>query len=104
MMLNLLNLLIIALLWVFVLDLSGFITELETTLQKKLKRKVLIKKPFSCSLCMTFWTGLIYLLATQAFTIPMIGYVALLAFLTPVFNDMLLSIRELLIKIVNKVG
>lgn len=97
------DLLIITLVLVFIIDLSGIIGEIERMMQKKLQRKVVIRKPLSCSLCMTWWTGLIYILIT-GFSIPMLGYVALLSFLTPIFKDMLLVIRELMQKVLNLIG
>ena len=97
------DLLIITLILVFIIDISGIITEIERMMQKKLQRKVVIRKPLSCSLCMTWWSGLIYILIT-GFSIPMLGYVALLAFLTPIFKDMLLVIRELMQKVLNLIG
>lgn len=100
---TMIDLLIIALILVFIIDLSGIITEMEKALQKKLKRKVIIRKPFSCSLCMVFWTGLVYLLITGSFTIPMIGYVSLLSFSTPVMKDTLFVLRELILNILGKI-
>lgn len=95
------NLLILQLIIVFIIDLSGFIEDgIEPMLAKFLKqRKVKLKKPFCCSLCMTTWIGLIYILIKGCFTIPMIGYVLLLAFLTPIANNLLIMVREALIKI-----
>lgn len=97
------NLLIIQLIIVFVIDISGFIDEgIEPALAKILKqKKVKLKKPFSCSLCMTTWIGLIYILIYGSFTIPMIGYVFLLAYLTPIAYNFLLMVREALTKITN---
>lgn len=80
----------------FILDLSGVVNEIETAFQRRYKRKFLVRKPWSCSLCMTWWVGLIYLLVVGKFTIPMIGLVALLSFMTPVLKDLMLSVRELL--------
>ena len=66
------NLIFINIAIVFLIDQSGFINEF-----KRLK-KVLTKgkmsdpgyslKPFDCSLCMTFWVSLIYLLVFQELT------------------------------------
>lgn len=96
------ELLIITLLMVFIIDLSGFIDEIETALTKWLKGKVRIPKPFSCSLCMSWWTNLIYLLCVGHFTLPYIALVALFAFLTPVFALLFIWIRETLNSILNK--
>lgn len=97
------NLLIIQLIIVFVIDISGFIDEgIEPALANILKqKKVKLKKPFSCSLCMTTWIGLIYILIYGSFTITMIGYVFLLAYLTPIAYNFLLMVREALTKITN---
>ena len=96
------KLLIITLLWVFVIDLSGCIDEIEATLSKWLKGKVRIPKPASCSLCMSWWTNLIYLLCIGKLTLPYIAIVALFAFLTPVFALLFIWVRETLNKVLNK--
>lgn len=98
-----LNLLIIQLIIVFIIDISGFIDDgIEPALARFFNRKkVKLKKPFSCSLCMTTWIGLIYILIMGQFNIIMIGYVFLLAFLTPIAYNFLLMIREALTKITN---
>lgn len=105
---HLINLLLISCLVVFVIDLSGFVDEIVSRLYKKYVgvgdyHLILPKlKPFSCSLCSTFWAGLIYLLITHSFTIPYIAYVCLLAFLTPITGDLLTLIKDTLTKIINK--
>lgn len=96
------NLLLITLITVFIIDLSGIIDELEHSLSKWLNKKsVHIPKPFSCSLCMTWWTGLIYLLVIHNFTFITIAYCALLAYLTPVFGALMQLVKDLLTKAVN---
>ena len=98
-----LDLLIITAIIVFVVDLSGIILVLKKKLWKTLYGIIPFKedwslKPFDCSLCMTFWIGLIYLIITGSFTIPFIGYVCLLSFLTPVIQEILLITKDLLIR------
>ena len=75
------NLLILTCLCVFVIDYSGFIGEMETLLTKWFKSPLPLRipKPFSCPLCSSFWTGLIYLAITGNFTLPWIGAVAALS-------------------------
>jgi hypothetical protein len=109
-----LNLLILSLIVVFIIDISGFFK----TIAKHFYRWVFNNKKempedfdwdnvfigfhiLKCSLCATFWTGIIYLLATSAFTILNLGYVALLAFLTPVLKDALLLIKDMLTTVLN---
>ena len=96
-----LNLFILTCIIVFIIDLSGIITEMENILSKWLKAKILIPKPFSCSLCLTWWIGLLYLLVYGKFTIICIGYVALLSLLTTTIYNGLLMIRDLLNKIID---
>lgn len=58
------NLLIISVFWILVLDEVNFGDEFGIYLTKITRSKVPLKlpKPFSCSTCMTWWTGLVYLL------------------------------------------
>jgi len=87
----LLNILCITFLNVFIIDKSGFIDNIENILTKLCHSKfqLHIPKPFSCSLCMTFWCGLIYLLIEHSFTLPMISYVCLCSVFTTVINDLI---------------
>ena len=87
----------IAIICVCIIDLSGFIQESEQILKKWLKiqkGEVRIPKPFSCSLCMCFWTGLIYLLCTGQFTFFMIAYVLLISILTPQIKDLIYLFKD----------
>lgn len=77
-----LDLVLIAVVVCFVVDVSGAMKN--------------FKKPFSCSLCSTWWTGLIYLLITKQFSIIGVAWVAFLAMMTPVITGTLLWVREVL--------
>lgn len=101
------NLFILTCIIVFIIDLSGFVDEMVKRLYYKYIKvgdyHTLIPKlkPLTCSLCMTFWVGLIYLLITSQFNLVMIGYVCLLAFLSPIIGDILIMIKDVLNKIIN---
>ena len=101
-----LKLLLISLIIVYIIDISGVVDEFIRPLvirALKLPKNANLKlKPISCSLCMMFWVGLIYLLAVHAFTIFNIAYVCLLSFLTPNIKGILLYLKELLVFIENK--
>ena len=101
-----LKLLLISLIIVYIIDISGVVDEFIRPLvirAFKLPKNANLKlKPISCSLCMMFWVGLIYLLAVHAFTIFNIAYVCLLSFLTPNIKGIILYMKELLIFIENK--
>lgn len=101
----LIELLILTAIIVFIIDLSGVIEEMESGLAKWLKvKKARIPKPFSCSLCMTWWIGLIYLICVNSFTLGWIAYVAVLSYLTPVIYNALTLIRDLLNKGIDIIG
>ena len=99
------NLLCIQIVLVFIIDLSGVMNHISQFVWKWLNPKLPYKGwmiPLaSCSLCSTWWTGIIYILITGA-SWSMLLYVALLAYFTPVTKDLLIVIKELLIKLLNK--
>lgn len=101
------NLFILTCIIVFIIDLSGFVDEMVKRLYYKYIKvgdyHTLIPKlkPLTCSLCLTFWAGIIYLLITSQFTILMLGYVCLLAFLSPIIGDILIMIKDVINKIIN---
>lgn len=93
------NIILIQVLICYLIDLSGFIPSLERGLGKILKYKVEIPKPFSCSLCMGWWTGLIYLLISGHFTLNYIVTVALVSFFSKNISGFLRWIQEVLTRI-----
>ncbi len=87
---------------VFIVDISGVVGELEKGMAKWLNVKAVpIPKPFSCSLCLSFWGGLIYLLCTSRFTLSGICIVSIISMLTPVTNNLLLLLRDCLNKVLD---
>lgn len=96
------DLLLITLIIVFIIDISGVIDSIEDTLSKWLKGKAKVPKPFSCSLCMTWWVGLIYLLYVGEFTLLWIAVVALFAHLSGVLGTLLIWVREMLNWVIEK--
>ena len=108
------HLLILSLIVVFLIAISGFFRTLATPLYRSTFNHTKDMPDnfdrdhlfigfhiFKCSLCATFWTGIIYLLITSTFTILNLGYVVLLAFLTPVLKDMLLLVKDVLTTVLN---
>jgi len=87
---------------VFVVDLSGFTETWLGWLSRWLGRTVRELKPFSCSLCSTWWAGLVYLVATGRFCIPLVAYVALMAFASFPISEILIFTRETLLKWIRK--
>lgn len=56
------NLLLIAVIVVLIVDVSGFADEVKKELKRWLGIKNIREKPLFCSLCLTHWIGLVYLL------------------------------------------
>lgn len=98
---------LIAAFYVFALDVSGFWDEASAAVKGWLThghiRTPFYLKPFSCSLCMTFWTGVVYILCTGHTTLPWLCYVCLWAWLTPRLGDLLTVTSDLLAKLFNKI-
>lgn len=102
----LLKLFIIALVNVLIIDLSGFITTIKLFISKYLTKSRIQKtdfriRPFDCSFCMTFWTGLIYTIVIGQFTLVNLLIILLLAYFTGSMKDILLLIKDLVSKLTN---
>lgn len=90
------NLLLIAICVVMIVDISGFIDSVKIGLKRWLGiRGGVTLKPFDCSLCMTHWIGLIYLLFT-GFTLQSYALLLFISVLTPTIASAILLIREIL--------
>lgn len=101
-----LELFIIAVIIVFIIDLSGALDSFKHSIWKRLFKGMPYKedwrlKPLDCSLCMTWWIGLLYILITSQFSILMVGYIALIAFMTPVIKDCMILIKDMITKLID---
>ena len=97
------DLLLIAAIAIYIVDLSGFTEFWRSALTRWLKCKELKPlKPFDCSLCMTWWVCIIYAICTGSMSLPVLAYIALLSFLSLPIGQVLLFIREGLLSIINK--
>lgn len=98
-MLNIIiNLLLINLIVVMVFN-SGFIDSIDEMINRKWKFYHL-PKPFSCALCMTFWTSVIWLLFTKELTLLTLAMALFSATLTTVTTPLLKLIENWLLKII----
>ena len=91
---------------VFIIDYSGFVDEISETITKILHSpfKIHIPKPLSCSLCMTFWTGLIYLFFNNGFSLINVSYLCLFSALTILELAVFTLIKSLIEKIIFKIN
>lgn len=101
------DLLMIATMWVVIIDTTDFYDRVTGGIRAALTggklRKPFYVKPFCCSLCMTWWSGVVYLLLTHSVSLLALGYVLGLAFFTPTIKDLCLLVRDLLAKAVNEI-
>lgn len=95
------NIFLIALMCVIVIDVLGFIDSLNPILSKLLGFKVRIGKPFSCSTCMTWWTGLAYLIIAGKFSFVWIAVLLCIAASTPQIENLWWNIQGLIGLIIN---
>ena len=97
-----LELMMIAIIICFVIDISGIIESIEWYLGKWLGGKVIIPKPFSCSLCMCFWMGLLWLLIQSQFTLFNVMVVCLIAAFSEQITNAILILKQLIAKLEDK--
>lgn len=84
---------------VFIVDYSGFIESIEASLKRYFKAPIKIPKPFSCSLCMTFWVSLIYLLCTVQFTLWNITWVCIISWSTIIQGQVMIIFRDFILRL-----
>lgn len=91
-----LNYFVITLAVCFIVDYSGFVPALKPKINKILHREEgVILKPFDCSLCMTFWSCLVYWLIAGP-TLSGLLWVVFCAFCAQFITEGLFIIERLL--------
>lgn len=98
----------ISLICVLVIDQFHFVDEVTTIISGwisngQIKRPMSIK-PFSCSLCMTFWLSLIYIIVVNQFSVWMVLYILLLCYVTPIENQLFTLLKGLITKFLDWIG
>lgn len=96
------ELILVALVVIFVVDLSGFTETWLKVLSHYKNRKISELKPFSCSLCMVWWVCIAFLLISAKLTLPLVAFSALLAFLSYPIGQLLTLLRELINVMINR--
>ena len=103
------DIILITLICVFVIDCTDFVDNVKKGLSKRLTNGKIITsnydfKPFSCSLCMTWWTGLFYLIFTHCLTLPAIAFVLFMAANTTNIRTLILFFDGLFNKIITDIA
>lgn len=97
------HLLLLALVTIYVVDVSGFTESWRSLLMEILRiSRMRPLKPFDCGLCMTWWVCLIYPMFTGDFSLGTIAFAALLSHLSNPIGQLLIFIREWITWIINR--
>ena len=96
------DLILVALVTIYIVDLSGFTETLLKVISAYKGRKITELKPFSCSLCMVWGVCLIYAAIVGNLTIPVVALIAFLSLLSVPCGQLLMLIREIFLKVINK--
>lgn len=97
------DLLMVAVITIYIVDLSGFTQSWRGLLARILHIKEMRPiKPFDCSLCMTWWVCLIYACVQGDLTLYTTAWSAILSFLSIPIGQVLIFIREWICWLINK--
>ncbi len=92
------ELLLVAAVVVFIVDLSGWTDTWLGWLSRFTTRRgyppVRQLQPFSCSLCMSWWTGIAWAIYCGQLTLPVLAYIAGLSFFSITLRELFILIRE----------
>ena len=102
------NCLFITIIWIVILDRLHFWDDFSTMISGWLSggkiKKPLDWKPFNCSVCMSFWTNLAYIIVTNQFSILMVLYILVLSWGTPIISSILTLVKNLFLKFINTIA
>lgn len=97
------QLLLLALVTIYVVDVSGFTESWRSLLMEILRiSRMRPLKPFDCGTCMTWWVCLIYPIITGDISLGTIAFSALLSLLANPLGQVMIFIREWITWITNK--
>lgn len=98
-----LRLLLVALVTIYIVDISGFTESWRKWVANKLHiSKMKSLPPFDCGLCMTWWVCIIYALCVGQLSLWTIAYSALLSHLSLPLGEAMIFIREWITWVINK--
>lgn len=95
---------LVALVTIYIVDVSGFTDSWRSAISRWLKVSNLRPlPPFDCGKCMSWWVCLIYAICTGEITLGTVAYSALLSLLSFPIAQILIFIRESLLWLINKI-
>ena len=86
----------------FIVDVSGFTQTWLGWISRFIGAKVTQLRPFSCSLCMTFWTCIVFTLCTGTFNTATLAVSCILAALAYPIGQAIIFLQESLLALTNK--
>jgi hypothetical protein len=86
------------------IDLSGIIQTIKYLIWKHLFKGIgrpedIRLKPFDCTLCSTWWTGIILMIVTSNFTLINLMLTALVSYFSKHITELLLIVNDLFVSI-----
>ena len=100
--------LLITIIFVIITDQLNFWEEFSSSLKSLItggKFKSPIRcKILECSCCQSWWVNVIYIIIIDKFTIPMIGYILVLSWSTPIISSVLTLLKNIFLKIINTIA
>jgi hypothetical protein len=97
------ELLLVAVVTIYIVDISGFTDSWRSLLASLLHiSRLKPLPPFDCGACMTWWVCLIYAICVGQFHLGTIAVAALLSLLSIPIGHLMIFIREWLTHIINK--
>lgn len=94
------ELLLVAVTVIFIVDISGFSDKVLDVASHIKGRRIDQLRPFTCSLCMTWWVTLIWAIIQGQLSIPIIAYCAALAAFSFPIGQIFIFITEGLNKLI----
>lgn len=99
------DLLLVAAITIYIVDLSGFTEGWRSAIARCLhvsESSLRPLPPFDCGKCATWWTCIIYAAITGTFSLVTLAYIAALSFLSIPLGQLFIFIRETLNWGINK--
>lgn len=103
------DMILITIVVVYIIDLSGIVNTIKRRvwsifMPRHIEYDGFSIKPFDCSLCSTWWAGLCYITYIGEWSLLNVVIVALFSFYAENINHLMVSIKDLLGMLTNKIG
>ena len=99
------DLLLVALVTIYIVDISGFTDSWRSLLARLLHiRSLRPLPPFDCGKCATFWACIIYAATQWQLTLPVVAFASVLSFLSVPIGGAMIFIREWMNWLIDKLS